>query len=51
MKKVFFQQYLLPVDICGVCHGCQECRGIPVCFAVCAQAPRSLQGNEKAEVI
>lgn len=43
MKKVFFQQYLLPVDICGVCHGCQECRGVPVCFAVCAQA--SLAGE------
>lgn len=43
MKKVFFQQYLLPVDICGVCHGCQECRAIPVCFVVCAQA--SLAGE------
>lgn len=47
MKKVFFHQYLLPVDICDVCHGCQECDGIPVCFALCAWACCGLQEYEK----
>lgn len=50
MKKVFFHQYLLPMDKCDVCHGCQECSGTPVCFALCAQACWDLQGDEKAEL-
>lgn len=51
MKKVFFRQYLLPMDICDVCHGCQACGGSPVCFALGAQACWGLQGDEKAEFI
>lgn len=50
-EEGIFPAYLLPMGICGVCHGCQGCCGIPVCFAVCAQASQSLQGSEKAEVI